>query len=372
MPMIMSVWALAAVLSGLGLRWLLARALDAWLDAPNHRSLHARPVPRVGGFALHSAWLAAMLAALAWIAVSAAPSSPGIGAWGVPSFGPWLSAAGGLALAFAVSATDDRRSLRASARFAVQSAAALMLAGSFGGDVLLRWPPALGGPVTDGPLLAVGVAVLLLAILWAMNLFNFMDGADGLAGGMALFGFATYAVVAWPVSPFLAVGAAAVSGAAAGFLMFNFPPARVFMGDAGSVPLGYLAAAFGLAGIAEGAWGWWLPPLAFLPFILDATVTLLRRAARRERVWEAHRQHAYQRLILLGWTHRRSALAWWGAMAMCSIACILLSDQKAPVQWVGVVAATVLHLAAFQAVDAAWRRHDRSHRTDQAPAGREP
>ena len=111
------------------------------------------------------------------------------------------------------------------------------------------------------------------------------DGADGMAGGMALFGFGTIACVAatggvWP----LALAAGAVAGAAAGFLVYNLPPARIFLGDAGSVPLGFLAATMGLAGSRLGLWSWTFPVLVFCPFVIDATATLMLRAARRERV----------------------------------------------------------------------------------------
>ena len=89
---------------------------------------------------------------------------------------------------------------------------------------------------------------------------------------------------------------------APGFLVFNFPPARVFLGDAGSVPLGFLAGALGAQGALSGAWPMWFPVLVFSPFIVDATVTIARRVARGERIWIAHRDHYYQRLVLSGWT----------------------------------------------------------------------
>jgi UDP-N-acetylmuramyl pentapeptide phosphotransferase/UDP-N-acetylglucosamine-1-phosphate transferase len=97
---------------------------------------------------------------------------------------------------------------------------------------------------------------------------------------------------------------AGVAAAAAGFLCFNFHPARIFMGDVGSVPLGFTAGALGLVGWRSGAWPLWFPLLVFAPFILDATVTLLRRALRGEKVWQAHRSHYYQRMVQMGLGHR--------------------------------------------------------------------
>src|SRR5262249_47507440 len=107
------------------------------------------------------------------------------------------------------------------------------------------------------------------------------------------------------------------AAAAAAFLVFNFHPARIFMGDAGSVPLGFLAAALGTTGWLQGHWAWWFPPLVFSPFIVDASVPLARRLARGDRVWRAHRDHYYQRLVQLGWGHRRTALAEYMLMLAC-------------------------------------------------------
>ncbi len=153
------------------------------------------------------------------------------------------------------------------------------------------------------------------------NLYNFMDGSDGLAGGMALFGFGFYAAAAWLAGdPALLAISATVSAAAAGFLWFNFPPARIFMGDVGSVPIGFMAGAVGLAGWANGAWAPWFPVLVFSPFIVDATVTLLRRALRGERVWRAHREHYYQRMVQLGLGHRNTALLWYALMVAVGVA----------------------------------------------------
>ena len=115
-------------------------------------------------------------------------------------------------------------------------------------------------------------AVLALATMWVTNLYNFMDGSDGLAGGMALFGFGAYALSAWLAGDAVfVVVAASIAAASAAFLVFNFPPAKVFMGDAGSIPLGFLAAALGILGWRAGHWPLWFPVLVFSPFIIDAS-----------------------------------------------------------------------------------------------------
>lgn len=337
---------LAALLTMGALHWLLRGPFSGWHDLPNERSLHARPVPRIGGLGIHAGWIPVAAAA------AALDMHVEIG-WG---------AAAGLALIVAVSLWDDRHSIGPLARLAVHAVAAVMLVVQIGQPALqTAWGATSGAAalVLAGPIVAAAAAVLLvLAVLWMMNLYNFMDGSDGLAGGMAVFGFGTYAVLAGHTAPGLAVASAAVAGAAVGFLRFNFPPARVFMGDTGSVPLGFLAAAFGLAGIAADLWGWWLPPLAFLPFVADASFTLLRRALRGERIWRAHREHGYQKLILLGWSHRRCALAWYSAMLCCTATSLALVRTSPPVQWTALGVMAALAFIILSAIEIIWMRRN--------------
>ncbi len=109
-----------------------------------------------------------------------------------------------------------------------------------------------------------------------------------------------------------------MAAASAGFLVHNFPPAKIFMGDTGSTTLGFLAAACILWGSKSGLFPFWVAILVFSPFIVDATVTLLRRLLRGEKIWEAHRTHYYQRLVLLGWGHRWTVLAEYVLMLACA------------------------------------------------------
>ena len=148
-----------------------------------------------------------------------------------------------------VSFADDWRSLPSLLRLATHLLAALAL--------VYYMMPDLPLPLA---------ALLVLAIVWSTNLYNFMDGADGLAGGMTLIGFGAYAVAAWTAGDAtLAWFAASVSAAAAAFLVFNFHPARIFMGDVGSIPLGFLAAAIGVYGWHSAYWPAWFPLLTFSP-----------------------------------------------------------------------------------------------------------
>ena len=216
-----------------------------FLDHPNERSLHARPVPRTGGVGI-----------VAGVCCALAVFVPGTATL-------WLAA---LVLA-AVSLVDDWRGLPAWVRLAAH----LTVATAF---LLLAVP---GLP-------SVALVLLALAAGWMINLYNFMDGMDGLAGGMGVTGFGAYGAAAWlGGDTMLAACSLAIAGGCLGFLLFNFPPARVFMGDVGSVPLGFLAAALGVLGWDRGLWPLWFPVVVFAPFVVDASVTLLRRAcAARE------------------------------------------------------------------------------------------
>ncbi len=271
------------------LRSPLARTI---LDHPNRaNAMHVHATPRIGGLALVITVAAALLFISGWRALA-----------------PSLATAATLA---AISVIDDRAGLSAALRIAAHFAGATLL--------VLLW---VQNFALTTPLSLLGVGVLILAVTWMTNLYNFMDGADGLAGGMAVIGFGAYAIAASQSLAGDAVALASMSsiiaGAALGFLCFNFPPAKVFMGDAGSIPLGFLAAAFGVHGVLSSVWPWWFPLLTFSPFIVDATVTLCKRIVRLEKIWEAHRTHYYHRLILNGWNHRRTALVYYLLMLLCA------------------------------------------------------
>lgn len=318
-PYVYFVPLFAAVIAYALIAWMLGpHGLALPLDNPNERSLHVSPVPRTGGLAIMAAVLAAGLA---------------LGA-------SFVTLGCTLALAV-VSFIDDRGGLPARVRFLAQGiAAAVWLAVALPAAPLWLLP------------------ILFLAIVWVTNLYNFMDGMDGLAGGMAAFGFGAYAVAFWLAGD--ATGAlfsASIAAAAIAYLRFNFHPARIFMGDVGSIPLGFLVAVVGLQGWRDGAWPIWFPVAVFSPFVFDATVTLLRRAARGERIWEAHRTHYYQRLVQLGWGHRNTALAEYALMAGCAVVALAALRVPLTVQVAVCVAGAVAYAVLALAVDGAWRRH---------------
>ncbi len=290
---------LVAVAAGLGvfvLGFPVHRALVHWniVDRPNERSSHSRPTARGGGVAVSAGLLAAALAA---------PAQPGER----PFLMTLLAVTTLLAI---VSFIDDLRSLSPAIRFACQAVAAVAVLAALG------WPRMALGLDRESLFVAprfIGLAIGFLWITGYSNAFNFMDGVNGIASGQAavtgvgmglLAGLATGQWGALPV--WLSFVLAAV---ALGFLPHNFPRARMFLGDVGSIPMGFLLAVLVLW--LAAALGWWLfVPLALLHanFVLDTGVTLVRRLGSGQRWYEAHRDHFYQRLTRAGKTHAQITL----------------------------------------------------------------
>ena len=329
---------LAAVIS-MACVWLLTRAARALpADIPNRRSLHSRPVPRAGGYALWSGFLPA--------ALLSQPAFPGGLAGWLPGF---------LALA-CVSAFDDVREVRVVPRLAVHGVAALWSASflAFGGTGGLHTPSALASSI-----------VIALVLAWSSNLYNFMDGNDGLAASMGAIGFTAYGLASlnghaaspepmhWPQSTaaFFALAAAILP-----FLAVNAPRASMFLGDVGAVPLGFLAAAFGVAGTFHGTWPAWFPLLVFLPFIADATLTLAARVWRRERVWEGHKDHFYQRLHRLGAGHGGTLALYVSAMLGTSATALACLSARQALGWWSLAAWIAIVCVLFAVIDYHWRK----------------
>jgi UDP-N-acetylmuramyl pentapeptide phosphotransferase/UDP-N-acetylglucosamine-1-phosphate transferase len=251
----------------------------AVLDRPNERSLHQIPVPRGGGIAVVAAIL------LAWAALI------GLGLLPRASM-PVLV---GAVLLAAVSWIDDLRGLPAAVRLAAQIVAIglVLRTGMPAGAVFQGWLPS-----------ALDSVATALVWVWFINLFNFMDGIDGLAGSETAaigLGLLLFAAAGVGQDPGLAALGAAIGAAAIGFLVWNWAPARIFLGDVGSVPVGYL---LGFLLLDQAARGRWMIALILpLYFLADATITLSRRLARGERVWQAHREHFYQRAAQRGHSH---------------------------------------------------------------------
>jgi len=301
--------------------WLTGRlcSMTAWLqpvDHPNERSLHARPTPRTGGLAIWGG-LAVGLAGSVLLEQAGMRSWPAD--WPVQvETGVWI--AGMVVLVGLVSFLDDHKSVPAGVRLAIHTLAASGVAAGAGLVVPAVMIPNVGA-ISLG-WLTVPATVLL--IVWMANLYNFMDGMDGFAGGMTWLGFGFLAGIAWIGSHTLIfLLSLLISMAAAGFLFYNRPPARIFMGDVGSVPTGFLAASLAVMGVHDGVFDLWVPVLIFSPFIVDATATVLRRMLQGQKFWHAHREHYYQRLVLAGWGHRKTMLAEYALMLATGTTAVL-------------------------------------------------
>ncbi|WP_242392038.1 MraY family glycosyltransferase [Anaeromyxobacter oryzisoli] len=284
----------AVLVASFAITWLVREVAlrRQLLDRPNERSAHVRPTPRLGGIGIMAAFLPAATAIVLL-------SGGGARALVVVAATTVISALG---------LVDDLHPLPARWRFGVQLAAASVVVGVNLETVRAAW--------TLVPLpVWLLVPMSVLWIVWVTNLYNFMDGIDGFAGGQAVIaGAAITAVAAGNGAGMQAGLALALVAAALGFLLLNFPPASIFMGDVGSTAIGFFLASMpflpGSAALPVEVIG-----LAIGLFVLDATTTLVRRLSRGERFFEAHRTHLYQRPLALGVPHATITLAAYPGMA---------------------------------------------------------
>lgn len=286
-------WAGTGIALRLLLRWRV-------FDQPNHRSSHDRPKPRGGGLAV----IAVVLAAWTIAAVTGGQAGAAF----------WLGIAGAGLLAL-ISWADDLKSRPASLRFGVQVTAVVL--------GLWALDPA---PVFQGLLpLPLDRALTALLWLWFINLFNFMDGIDGITAVETIAISAGLALIAGGLLhfPLGAFDAAVPAAAALGFLFWNWAPSRIFLGDVGSVPLGYLLGWLLIITAASGVW----EAALILPlyYLVDASWTLGRRALRREKLWRAHREHFYQRAVQRGFSHA----AVTRRIAVCNVVLVALANLAA-------------------------------------------
>jgi Fuc2NAc and GlcNAc transferase len=283
---VLTAFAAAFAGSGAVRRYALKNRI---MDIPNDRSSHSRPTPRGGGLAIVIAFLAAatilrlvnQLPATMYLALSAGAAVAGIGF------------------------LDDRYQVSALSRFTVHIAAALLVLAVLGaGD-----PAAAASSQVTRYLF--GAFAMIFALTWATNLFNFMDGIDGLAATEAIF-ISTGAALLNSIArgdPGVTTMLLCLCASVSGFLAWNWPPARLFMGDVGSGFLGFTLAALAFGTSAAGR----VPMAAWLIlgglFVIDASITLVLRMMRGERWTEPHRTHAYQQLTRRWASHRKVTLA---------------------------------------------------------------
>jgi UDP-N-acetylmuramyl pentapeptide phosphotransferase/UDP-N-acetylglucosamine-1-phosphate transferase len=266
-------------------RWALRNKV---VDIPNERSSHNRPTPRGGGMAIVASFFAAMLLTRFFY------SFGGKTYWGL------LFNAAAIAI---LGIIDDLHSLSRRRRFVVWIIIAVV---SMAFDIRLRTValPVIG----DIPLGALSPLITFVWLIGVTNLYNFMDGIDGLAGGEAISVAGFLAIISLLYgNMFIFVTSLIVLGAALGFLLHNLPPARIFMGDGGSNFLGFAFAALAIIGSQSGAASipFVIPVILLGTFLFDATITLLKRIPKGKKWLKPHRDHYYQRLIIMGYSHKQ-------------------------------------------------------------------
>lgn len=281
--LVLAAFGASFVLTGLVRRWALRIGL---MDLPNERSSHLLAVPRGGGVAIVVVVIfAAILLYLAdWMSTTAAMV--------------WI--VGGSLIA-AVGFMDDRLGLSAKIRLAAHFGAAWLVANAVGG-LPLSYAPLTS--LTGG---VIGMICAMLAVTWAINLFNFMDGTDGIAASQATFvagGGALFCLLS-NADKGVAAMSLTVGAASIGFMCWNMPKAKIFMGDIGSGFLGFALVQCAFASAVGGGPTLWTWLILHAAFLCDATVTLLVRLIRGEPVYAAHRQHAYQHLARRWNSHGR-------------------------------------------------------------------
>ena len=335
-----SLWLpIAAFAVSLGVVRLVERyaRVVGLVDVPNVRSSHVAARPRGGGIGIVLGVVLPLTAAAfvhpiprtMWALISAPSFVAAVGLWDdIRRIGPWP-------------------------RLLAQAVAAVWIVIGVGAIDRLPLPPPL-----DVPLGVLGPALTLVWLVGVTNFFNFMDGLDGLAGGQAIV---TLSALAWAMWPEEAAGLALVTAAAsAAFLLRNWSPARVFLGDVGSSFLGLMLATLPLAGSADVR-----PRLTLLVavslalFLLDPVATLFARARRGAALGVAHREHAYQQFVAPGASHATVVARLLVTAAALSLVAVA-GYQQPSLAWLGVIAATI-------AFGVEWWLAARRRRADSAP-----
>ncbi len=275
------------------------------IDKPNERSSHSQPTPRGGGMVLVVMTIIGLIISQIF--------------WRLTSWQGLMFYVGAAILIALVSWFDDIRTLSPKIRFIAHFVAA--------GLVIAKWGyfERLTLPFTGN--IYLGQIGLVLTIGWIVgltNAYNFMDGIDGIAGGQALVAGIGWAVVGWMIEDkFIFVLGGLLAASSIGFLFYNWSPAKIFMGDVGSAFLGFTFAVIPLVAInSPSITRDFIPWIGFLllwPFILDTGFTLLRRLSKGENIFQAHRSHLYQRMVISGYSHQSVSLLYIGLALIGSI-----------------------------------------------------
>jgi len=320
--MLLSAFLVALVVSAVLTRWTRDIAIaHRWVSHPTlTRHVHNRPIPRLGGIAIFlSLWTTVLT--LCWTSRSS-PSDDPTSRFALTIFLPCT-------LVFVIGLVDDFRGVNARVKVAVEVVAAAML--YFNGYGITELPGHAGGWKLGWP---IGLALTIIWVLWVTNAFNLIDGLDGLAAGSALFSAVVTAAVALVHRQsgmlFLAIP---LAGSIAGFLRYNFNPATIFLGDGGSLTIGFLFSALALAGSEKS------PTLVAVAIplvslglpIMEVGITVIRRLLSGRGLFTADRDHIHHKLLSLGISHRQAVLVLYGVTACFGLLSLFLMspDGKA-------------------------------------------
>lgn len=304
-------------------QWLRSRRIIDW---PDERRSHQQPTPRGGGLALLLGFTVAVLGAVAQprSMLPLALFAVALGTLG------WL---------------DDRYGVPVRWRLAIMLICAVSLVLALGPiaevavmDQVINWP-------------WLWTPLALVAVVWLINLHNFMDGSDGMA---AMQGAWSGGVLGWLLyqggSPAAGLAGLALAGACLGFLAWNRPPARLFMGDVGSLVIGGLVGLLAYAGAAQGIVSIWLSLMVCALFVVDATATLVRRLSSGGQWYTPHREHAYQQLIGVGWSHARVLAVYASVNLVLVLPMVVLVYYRPLWDWPLAMLLVVILVAAWRLV----------------------
>lgn len=301
-----------ALLGSIALTGLVRRL--AIIDFPNERSSHSQPTPRGGGISLVAMTIVGLVGSQM--------------IWQLTSWRGLMFYVVAAILIAAVSWLDDLQSLSAKVRFLAHFIAAGMVIAEWGFWETLYIP--LFGTIQLGQL---GLLLTLLWIVGLTNAYNFMDGIDGIAGGQAFVAGIGWAIVGWMINDkFVFAIGGLLAASSLGFLFYNWSPAKIFMGDVGSAFLGFTFAVVPLivtrSTTINRDFMLWIGVLFIWPFIVDTGFTLLRRISKKENIFQAHRSHLYQRMVIAGYSHQMVSLLYIGLAVVGSILSLLITKKS--------------------------------------------
>lgn len=306
--------ALAFAIGAISTPWIRQLSIRrGWLDATGGRKIHVRPTPRLGGVAIIFSFYLALGCTLVWLLHSGAsprPDRPG---------SVWVLV-GGLVIAL-LGIYDDVRGADARTKFFVQFAVATALYAT--GFHIERITTPMGA-FTMGPL---AFPFTLIWIVGVTNAVNLIDGLDGLAGGVAFIALsALFAISAIRHETFMMLVSAALAGSVLGFLVYNFNPASIFMGDSGSMFLGFMIATSSIRAsqTASTAVAILLPIVLLAIPIADTSLAVVRRAIRRRGIFTGDREHIHHRLLDSGLSHREAVVALYAVSVTCGLSAVTL------------------------------------------------